>query len=80
MKLSEKGKWRVAKANVTMIMLPTYPPKYRTIGAENLEFESDDFEDFEKEVTKFFTKLAEEQKPLPADMARVLNEHFWELT
>lgn len=46
---------------------------------DELEFEPDDFEDFEKELSKFFFKLMEEQKPLPADMARILNEHFWEL-
>lgn len=35
-----------------------------------------DFEDFEKELSKFFFKLMEEQKSLPTDMARALNEHF----
>ena len=43
------------------------------------DFEPDDFKDFEKELSKFFFKLMEDQKPLPADMARLLNEHFWEL-
>lgn len=48
-------------------------------NALEVEFEPSDFKDFEKELSKFFFKLVEEQKPLPADMARLLNEHFWEL-
>ena len=45
-KLNEKGKLKVAMADVRVVMLPTDPHKYRASKeADALEFEPDDFED-----------------------------------
>lgn len=45
-KLNEKGKLKVAMADVRVVMLPTDPPKYRASKeADALEFDTDDFKD-----------------------------------
>ena len=86
MKLSEKGFEKILDTchfdedSATYALNYSWPKKDYHFEIQETEFEPDDFEDFEKELSKFFFKLMEEQKPLPADMARLLNEHFWELT
>lgn len=85
MKLSEKGFEKILDTchfdedRATYALNYSWPKKDYHFEIQETEFEPDDFEDFEKELSKFFFKLMEEQKPLPADMARLLNEHFWEL-
>lgn len=85
MKLSKKGFKKIISTCKFDDAIATYtlnfssPDKDYCFEVQGTEFEPDDFEDFEKELSKFFFKLMEEQKPLPADMARLLNEHFWEL-
>lgn len=86
MKLNNNGKKRIQE--MIDSAFEAYPEdakgvqvlakKYLT-ECDDFELEPTDFEDFEKELSKFFFKMVEEQKPLPADMARLLNEHFWEL-
>lgn len=73
MKLSEKGIRKIYDS------LDESCERNEPEDISDIVFNSDDFKEFEKELTKFVYKLAKEQKPLPADMARLLNEHFWEL-
>jgi glutamate/tyrosine decarboxylase-like PLP-dependent enzyme len=79
MKLSDKGYEKLNKHAYIQSEDPFMFAELDKDGVCEVELEPDDFKDFEKELSKFFFKLVEEQKPLPADMARLLNEHFWEL-
>ena len=81
MKLSEKGLSKFWKTFNYKTGIELYPSETDELdeAIANHEFEPDHYKDIEKEFSKFFFKLMEEQRPVPADMARLLNDHFWEL-